>query len=214
MASNRSLSMFDRLLCEVEAGLRVCFMPATTSRPNPADAHPEATLTESERKLSAALIRVDHVGEICAQALYKGQAFTAKNPNTREKLLHAALEERAHLAWCEARLKQLHDRTSYLNAVWHCGAWGIGALTGLMGDMWSLGFVIETERQVESHLEGHLEHLPEQDQRSRSMLEAMQADEAEHAMDAQRAGGQPLPTPICKLMKITSKLMTTIAYWI
>lgn len=207
----RNLSKLDRLICEVDAGLRACSGVNQSRRPNPAYAHASQTLTDAERKSVAALIRVDHAGEVCAGALYRGQALTAKHAKTQADLLQAAEEEQAHLAWCEQRLKQLGDRPSYLNPFWYLGSWGLGAVTGMFGDRWSLGFVIETERQVEAHLADHLKRLPETDLASAAMLTTMQEDEAQHAQHAEASGGQPLPPVVSGLMRACAKIMTTIA---
>jgi ubiquinone biosynthesis monooxygenase Coq7 len=173
-----------------------------------------AALSEAERRASAALMRVNHAGEIAAQALYHGQALMARSSATRELLLKAAREETDHLAWCETRLKELDSRPSLLNPVWYAGSFAIGALASLLGDRTSLGFVVETERQVEGHLDEHLARLPPDDARSRAILETMRTDEIAHGMSAKAAGGAELPSPIRVLMRNTAKLMTSTAYWI
>jgi ubiquinone biosynthesis monooxygenase Coq7 len=173
-----------------------------------------AALAEAERRASAALMRVNHAGEIAAQALYHGQALVARSAVTRELLLEAAREETDHLAWCEARLKELDSRPSFLNPVWYAGSFAIGALAALLGDRTSLGFVVETERQVEGHLDEHLARLPPDDARSRAILETMRADEIAHGMSAKAAGGAELPSPVRVLMRSTARLMTSTAYWI
>jgi len=167
-----------------------------------------------EKDLSARLMRINHSGEVCAQALYQGQALTARNPAVRDNMERSSLEENDHLAWCENRIAELGGRTSYLNPLWYAGSFAIGALAGLAGDRWSLGFVAETERQVVNHLEGHLHRMSPQDARSRAILEQMKTDEARHATVALAHGGAPLPTPIQETMKLTSRLMTKAAYWV
>ena len=159
-------------------------------------------------------MRVNHVGEICAQALYQSQALTAKDPSLRAKMQSAADEEVDHLAWCEQRLEELGSRKSILNPVWYAGSFAIGAAAGIAGDKWNLGFVAETERQVVEHLESHLTVLPEQDRRSREVVEQMKQDEAEHARMAVGAGAAALPAPVKSLMKLASRVMTRTAYWL
>jgi 3-demethoxyubiquinol 3-hydroxylase len=171
-------------------------------------------LSEAEKWTSAALMRVNHAGEIAAQALYHGQAMVARSTTTRELLLKAAREETDHLAWCEARLKELDSRPSLLNPLWYAGSFAIGALAAAMGDRMSLGFVVETERQVEGHLDEHLARLPADDARSRAILQTMRADEIAHGMAAKAAGGAELPSPVRSLMRGTARLMTSTAYWI
>jgi ubiquinone biosynthesis monooxygenase Coq7 len=173
-----------------------------------------AALADAERRRSAALMRVNHSGEIAAQALYHGQAIVARSAATRELLLKAANEETDHLAWCETRLKQLDSRPSLLNPIWYAGSFAIGALAALMGDRTSLGFVVETERQVEGHLDEHLARLPPDDAQSRAILEAMRTDEIAHGMNAKAAGGAELPSPVRALMRSTARVMTNTAYWI
>lgn len=206
------------LLAEVDRALRTLAAATTSSRPNPATASTSVpspdTLTEEQQRKSASLMRVNHAGEIAAQALYQGQALTARNPSTREHLRHAADEEGDHLAWCAERLNELGGRPSLLNPLWYTGSFAIGALAGFFGDRISLGFVAETERQVEGHLDEHLNRLPQEDERSRRILEQMKADEIQHGAAAQSAGGTPLPSPVPDLMRMTSKLMTRSSYWI
>lgn len=193
---------------------------ATLSAPSPSDAQTRATkdrraaLADSERRRSAALMRVNHAGEIAAQALYHGQALVARSEATRELLLKAAREETDHLAWCETRLKELDSRPSLLNPLWYAGSFAIGALAALMGDRTSLGFVVETERQVEGHLDEHLARLPPDDTRSRAVLETMRTDEIAHGLNAKAAGGAELPSPVRALMRTTARVMTSTAYWI
>jgi len=188
--------------------------PPVTERPNPAQAQPEAELSGDQRRLVAGLMRVNHAGEISAQALYQGQALTAKLGEVRSKMERAAMEENDHLAWCEQRLTELDSHASVLNPLWYAGSFAIGAAAGLAGDKWSLGFVVETEKQVVQHLEEHLERLPPQDHKSRAILEQMQEDEAHHATTALQAGSAELAKPVKQLMRLTSKLMTTTAYYI
>ena len=203
----------DALLSAADNALRARFAPPRAMR-QPAGLQPAATLPEPQRRLSAGLMRVDHAGEVAAQALYHGQALFAREPRTREFLLQAAREEGDHLAWCEGRLRELHSRTSLLNPLWYSGSFAIGAAAALFDDAWSLGFVTETERQVEGHLDEHLRRLPEEDTRSRAIVEAMKTDEIGHAAAAERAGARPLPEFVRRLMRMASGVMTRTAYWI
>lgn len=182
------------------------------TRPSPASDLPEAELSETQRDHVAGLMRINHVGEICAQALYESQSLTARDVETRRHMQQAAAEEIDHMAWCEQRLQQLDSRTSLLNPFWYAGSFAMGLLAGLAGREWNLGFVVETERQVEAHLEGHLQALPEADRRSRAILEQMKADEMRHAQQAQDAGGRPLPALVRKAMRLASGIMTRTAY--
>jgi len=211
----RQPSPFDQLIHGLDQALHTILGPAPEpSRPNPAAAQPEAELTAAERELAGRLMRVNHAGEISAQALYQGQALTARLPTVRDKMEQAAVEENDHLAWTEERIRELGTHTSVLAPLWYAGSFAIGALAGMAGDKWSLGFVAETEHQVIRHLDAHLARLPEQDARSRTILEQMRADEAHHATTALAAGGATLPEPIRQLMALTSKTMTTTAYWL
>ncbi|MFZ5594161.1 MAG: 2-polyprenyl-3-methyl-6-methoxy-1,4-benzoquinone monooxygenase [Pseudomonadota bacterium] len=211
----RHYTPIDHLFINLDHAVRTVFgKPQLTERPNPADDREEAALSEQESALAARLMRVNHAGEVSAQALYQGQALTAKLPQVREKMERAALEENDHLAWCEQRLDELGSHTSLLNPAWYAGSFAIGALAGVAGDKWSLGFVAETEHQVIKHLEEHLHRLPLADERSRAILEQMKDDETHHATTALQAGGAALPWPIRKMMKLTSKVMTRTAYWI
>lgn len=213
--TERHYDLFDRLLLTVDRGLRTVFgEPPTSGRPDPAENQAEAALDEAERRDVARLMRVNHAGEVCAQALYQGQALTARLPGVRDKLERAALEENDHLSWCARRTRELGGRTSLLNPLWYTGSFAIGALAGLAGDKWSLGFLAETENQVVRHLDGHLARLPEQDARSRAVLEQMREDEGRHATTAFDAGGAELPAPVKALMTLTSKAMTRTAYWL
>lgn len=174
----------------------------------------QSKLTEKERSHVAGLMRVNHAGEVCAQALYQGQAFTAKLEHVKTQLEQAAQEEHDHLAWCEQRLDELKSHTSYLNIVWYVGSFFLGAIAGAVGDSWSLGFVAETERQVSQHLQNHLNKLPKHDLRTSTILEQMKQDETEHAMMAEKAGAALLPAPIKHMMRIVSKIMTKSSYYI
>lgn len=202
----------DRLIVEFDKGLRTVFAQAHSVRPVPGENVPEAELSAAERQHAAALMRINHVGEICAQALYQGQAMTSANPGIRTALEEAAHEETEHLAWTEQRIRELGGRKSLLNPLWYAGALGIGLLAGKAGDKWNLGFLAETERQVEAHLDSHLEKLPAQDRRSWEIVEQMKVDEIKHADTALRLGGAPLPGPVKALMKLSAKVMTATAY--
>ncbi len=209
----RDYSPLDRLIAQFDTGLRTVFgQPITTERADPADAVEDGELSDRERELSARLMRINHAGEVAAQGLYQGQALTARLPEVRDKMERAALEENDHLAWCENRVEELGSHTSYLNPLWYLGSVTIGALAGLAGDKWSLGFVAETEHQVVRHLDDHLARISPNDHKSRAILEQMKIDEGQHATTALAAGGAPLPAPIQGLMKLTSKVMTTLAY--
>ena len=205
--------LLDPLISAVDRALRALASPARASRPSPAEGV-TAELSEAERRKSAALMRVNHAGEIAAQALYHGQALAARSEAARGLLLRAAREESDHLAWCEQRLRELNSRPSLLNPLWYAGSFAIGALAGAFGDRASLGFVAETERQVEGHLDEHLSRLPSGDGRSRAILRAMRSEEIEHGAAAAAAGGVRPPAPICALMRRTARIMTGSAYWI
>jgi len=206
--------MLDRLIVEFDKGLRTLFAPAAPVRPWPGKQVEEAPLSEQEKRASAALMRVNHSGEICAQALYQGQALTARNPAAKAALEQAALEETEHLSWCETRIRELGSHTSYLNPLLYTGSLAIGAFAGVLGDKWNLGFLAETEHQVEAHLARHLECLPVQDAKSRAIVEQMKQDEARHATTALEHGGAALPLPVKLGMKLSSKLMTKTTYWV
>jgi len=213
--TSRRMSPIDQVLISADHALRTLFgRPQTTERPNPAAAIMEADLTDEQRRHVARLMRINHTGEVCAQALYQGQALTAKLPDTRKRMERSAKEENDHLAWCASRLEDLGDRKSLLNPLWYAGSFAMGAAAGLAGDKWSLGFVVETERQVEDHLDDHLEQIPLEDEKSRTILEQMKADEVHHAQLARAAGGADLPEPIRMAMRMTSRLMTRTVYWI
>jgi ubiquinone biosynthesis monooxygenase Coq7 len=204
----------DELIVAFDKGLRTVFAPAQTLRPVPGEELPSPPLSDSQRALSAALMRVNHTGEVCAQALYQGQALTARNPQAKAALEQAAQEETEHLAWTERRIAELGGRKSLLNPAWYAGSFAIGALAGLLGDRWNLGFLAETERQVVAHLEGHLQRLPAEDSRSRAIVEKMREDEARHATSAIEYGASDLPRPARDAMRLSSKVMTETAYWI
>ena len=212
MGSGRFL---DSGIAALDRALRAVLAPAQTSRPLPVpDAEPTGPLSEGDRRTSAALMRVNHAGELAAQALYHGQALVARSASTRAMLLASARSESDHLAWCEMRLRELATRPSLLNPFWYVGSFLIGAAAATLGDRASLGFVAETERQVEGHLDEHLERLPAGDTRSRAILEAMRAEEIAHGAAAAAAGGVRPPAPVCALMRRTARIMTGSAYWI
>jgi len=204
------MNRLDQLITTFDLGLRTVFASQHAGRPYPAS-EAEAPLSDAERAQAAALMRVNHVGEVCAQALYSGQALTAKNETVRVELEQAAREETDHLAWCEARINELGGRKSLLNPLWYGGAFGIGVAAGLLGDKWNLGFLAETERQVEAHLDGHLQQLPAADSRSRAVVEQMKADEARHAQTAVYHGGALLPTPVKWAMRFAADVMRQTA---
>ncbi len=208
----------DRLIIAFDRGLRTLFARPHTNRPHPGLDQPElsseAELPDADRKHVAALMRVNHVGEICAQALYSGQSLTARNQDTVRALQQAAREETEHLAWCERRIDELGGRKSLLNPLWYGGSFALGVASGVLGDKWNLGFLAETERQVGKHLESHLAQLPENDIRSRAVLTQMHADETEHAQTAVRHGAAELPRPVKKAMQLASKVMTRTSYYI
>jgi len=204
------MNRLDQLITTFDLGLRAVFASPHAGRPYPG-AGPEAGLSEAEKAQAAALMRVNHVGEVCAQALYAGQALTAKNRQVRAELEQAAREETDHLAWCEIRIDELGGRKSLLNPLWFGGAFGIGVVAGLLGDKWNLGFLAETERQVEAHLDGHLQQLPEADAKSRAVVEQMKLDEARHAQTAVDHGGAPLPAPVKMAMRFAAEVMRQTA---
>jgi ubiquinone biosynthesis monooxygenase Coq7 len=208
----RTLSPLDRLLAGCERALEAIAGSPQAQRPSPAAGLTEAELDDAERRHAAGLMRINHTGEVCAQALYFGQAALARDAGNRQHLLHAAAEETDHLAWCAQRLQQLDSRPSLLNPLWYAGSYAIGAVAALAGDPVSLGFVVETEHQVEAHLAEHLEKLPAQDERSRAVLMQMQADEIRHAQAAEQRGGIELPFPLPQLMHFSSMVMKTVAY--
>ena len=207
------MTPIDRFIIEFDTALRSVVGGANAQRPTPGSEYGANIALDSEqRKHAAGLMRVNHVGEVCAQALYQSQKLVARNSEIKEMLDRSGQEELDHLAWCETRLKELGSHTSYLNPFWYAGSFAIGLAAGLAGDKWSLGFVAETEKQVENHLESHLKKLPEEDDRSRAIVDQMRLDEIEHGQAAVHAGGVTLPEPIQKIMQAMSKVMTTAAY--
>ncbi|ABA57450.1 2-polyprenyl-3-methyl-6-methoxy-1,4-benzoquinone monooxygenase [Nitrosococcus oceani] len=211
----RRLSQLDRVIINFDDALRTVFgQPRTTERASPASGIAEGALSEKERRLSGCLMRVNHAGEVAAQALYQGQALTARLTEIRKAMENAAREENEHLVWCQQRVQELGAHTSYLGPFWYGGSFVIGALAGMAGDKWSLGFVAETEHQVVKHIERHLDRISAQDAPSRAILEQMKEDEARHATVALEAGGVELPSSIKALMGAASKVMTRTAYWI
>lgn len=204
----------DKLIIGFDNALRTLLAPASTVRPVPGKELPENELSDAEKRESAALMRINHVGEVCAQALYQGQALTARNEEVRDAMDQAAREETEHLAWTERRIAELGGRKSFLNPLWYGGAFTLGVAAGALGDKWNLGFLAETERQVEAHLAGHLQRLPHQDARSRAIVEQMKIDEACHATMAVSYGGAELPAPVRAAMKFSAGIMTRTAYWI
>jgi ubiquinone biosynthesis monooxygenase Coq7 len=211
--STRTFNSIDRLLGEIDKAIKVLGAPAHSARATPAAAGGEV-LSEAQRLESGRLMRVNHSGEVAAQALYQGQALTARQPEVAKALRHAAAEETDHLAWCEERLRELNGRTSLLNPLWYAGSWVMGALAGALGRGAGLGFVAETERQVESHLRHHMQRLGSADPRSRAILEQMTHDELQHGAQAASLGGQGLPIPVATVMRLTSRLMTYGSYWL
>ena len=204
----------DTALVTVDNALRTLFSKARASRPCPTIAAEKTVLSTPEKALAGALMRVNHVGEVCAQALYAAQALTTRDPELRQHFIAASREENDHLAWTQTRMEELGARASLLNPLWYAGAFGLGLLAGRLGDRVSLGFVVETERQVESHLAEHLERLPAGDFESRAIVAQMKADEARHAEEASGAGAATLPAPVKSLMRASAKLMTTVAHYI
>ncbi len=206
--------MLDRLIIEFDKGLRAIGAQAMSHRK-----HPDATIAENilesdDKRHAAALMRINHCGEICAQALYNGQSFTSRNPQIIAALQQASSEETEHLAWCEKRITELGGRKSLLNPLWYAGSFMLGATAGALGDRWNLGFLAETERQVGEHLKKHLDQLPATDDKSRAILEQMHIDELQHAETAVKSGAAELPTPVKAAMSLVSKLMTRTAYYV
>jgi ubiquinone biosynthesis monooxygenase Coq7 len=202
----------DKIIIEFDRALRTVFASARSVRPVPGEAQPEASLDVGERRHVVGLMRVNHCGEICAQALYQGQSLTSRDPAVREALRGAADEETEHLAWTERRIAELGGRKSLLNPLWYAGSLTLGVVAGALGDKWNLGFLAETERQVEAHLDGHLLSLPEDDLRSRAIVDQMRLDEIQHAETAVRYGAAELPAPVKTAMKLMAKVMTGTAY--
>ncbi len=211
----RHLTPVDHALVNLDQAVRTLLgRPRVTERRNPAEQYHDVDLNDDERRHIGRLMRVNHTGEVCAQALYQGQAMTARDPDVRDRLERSAREESDHLAWCDERIDELGGRKSLLNPIWYAGSFAIGAAAGLAGDKWSLGFVVETERQVEDHLEDHMAQVPADDRRTRAIMEQMKADEIHHADVAQAAGGAELPGPVKLVMKTVSKVMTRGVYWV
>jgi ubiquinone biosynthesis monooxygenase Coq7 len=204
----------DSLIVEFDKGLRTLFSRAQSIRPYPDDSLSEAAMNDTEKKISAGLMRVNHSGEICAQALYQGQALTARNPVVQQQLLQAAQEETEHLAWTSRRVHEMGGHLSVLNPLLYGSSLALGAFAGLLGDKWNLGFLAETERQVGAHLQSHLARLPQQDEKSRATVQQMYVDETRHSEMAVQLGGAELPLPVKLAMKLSSKLMTKTAYWV
>lgn len=211
----RQLSALDKLLAGANNALRTVAAPAgRPARENPSSVIIEADLDDRQKRHAAGLMRVNHAGEVAAQALYQGHASVARDKNIEEQMQRAADEEFDHLAWCEQRINELGYEPSRLSPLWYAGAYAIGAASGVLGDKWSLGFIAETEKQVCSHLESHLNTLPEVDAKSRAIVEQMRDEEAEHGENAIDAGAAELPQPIVRLMRVTAKVMTKTAYWV
>ena len=204
----------DKLIIGFDSAPRTLLTPAQTLRPVPGGELPETEMTDAEKRLSCALMRVNHVGEVCAQALYQGQGLTARNETVQQTLMQAAREETEHLAWTERRIAELGGHKSLLNPLWYGGSFAIGVVAGMLGDKWNLGFLAETEHQVGAHLTGHLERLPNHDEKSRAIVTQMKIDEASHATMALSYGGAELPLPVKLTMKLGSKVMTHTAYWV
>lgn len=212
---SRAYTPFDKVIMQIDQAVQTVFgQPKVTERKNPAAALDETELSGFERDHTARLMRVNHTGEVCAQALYQGQALTAHDPSVKTSMERSAMEENDHLEWCETRIRELGGRTSLLNPLWYAGSFAIGTLAGIAGDKWSLGFVAETERQVEAHLDEHLSEVRPEDQKTTAILEQMREDEINHASKAVEKGGVELPSPIREGMKITAKLMTRSVYYI
>lgn len=208
-------TFWDKLILGLDQAIRALANQATTSgNPYPADTAPRDTLSDAEKKQAAALMRINHAGEICAQALYHGQGLVSRNETIQSKMREAAIEEGDHLAWCKQRLDELNSHTSYLNPLWYAGSFCIGMTAGIIGDKWSLGFVAETETQVSNHLQNHMDTLPAHDERSYRILYQMKMDEEKHRDEAIASGAHLLPDVIKKAMTITSKIMVKTAYYI
>lgn len=215
MMQSRNFTSADQLLLNVDQALRTLFgKPQLTERPNPAQGVAETDMDKQQQEHAARLMRINHTGEVCAQALYQGQALTAHDPATRENMQRSAEEENDHLDWCEQRVNELGGRLSVLNPLWYAGSFAIGATAGAIGDKWSLGFVAETEKQVESHLEQHQAQIPAADLRTHAILQQMKDDEIEHGKKAMAHGGVDLPQPIKFAMQATSKVMTKSVYYL
>lgn len=206
--------MLDKLIIEFDKGLKTLTASAHSVRPHPDEHVQETELSAEEKRHALGLMRVNHCGEVCAQALYNGQSLTAKNPHIVDALQQASKEETEHLAWCEKRIHELGGHTSFLNPLWYAGSFTLGAIAGAIGDKWNLGFLAETEHQVGAHLDKHLHELPASDEKSRAILEQMKTDEAQHANTAISLGGAELPAPIKSAMKQMSKVMTSTTYYL
>lgn len=204
----------DKLIIGFDQALRTVFAPAQGFRKTPGKISPGDALSDEEKQAAIRMMRINHSGEVCAQALYQGQAISARNPEVQVALKDAAREEIDHLAWCETRLQELGGRKSVLNPFWYSASFGLGVFSGLLGDKWNLAFLVETERQVEGHLQGHLEKISSADHRTRAIMEQMKADEKNHADTGLAHGAGELPSPVKATMKLTSRLMTRSAYWI
>mgnify|MGYP003465481616 CR=1 FL=1 len=204
----------DKLIATFDKGIRTLFATSVAARPRPDAALEEPALDDASKHHAAALMRINHVGEVCAQALYSGQALTSRNPQIVSALKHAADEETDHLAWCEARINELGGRKSLLNPLWYAGSFTLGAIAGAIGDKWNLGFLEETEQQVSAHLQNHLSQLDETDIKTRTIINQMQQEEIAHANTANQLGASELPAPIKTGMKFASKIMTNTAYYI
>jgi ubiquinone biosynthesis monooxygenase Coq7 len=209
-ASNRF--SIDRLIGEFDRSLRTLAGVHHAARPSPGDAEPQVDLDDEARREAAALMRVNHAGEVCAQALYQGQSLTARSDAARDAFERAAREEADHLAWSAARIRELHGHPSLLNPLWYAGSLAMGAAAGLLGDRWSLAFLAETERQVEEHLTGHLDRLPASDSRTRAIVAAMRSDEARHREAAIGLNAAPMPAPVQRAMRLAARVMTTVAH--
>lgn len=210
----RCFSILDHVLTQVNHAMTTLFVASADVRENPAKSQPDVVLSEEERRISEGCMRVNHTGEVCAQALYRGQLLCSQNETTREMLQHSCDEETDHLSWTQARLDELNGRTSYINAFWYLNSFFIGVVAGMAGDKWSLGFVEETEKQVDRHLQSHLQKMPAKDLKSRAIIDQMREDELSHASAALDAGASPLPAFIKQLMQIQAKIMTTSTYYI
>ena len=204
--------LLDALLTEIDTGLRTLAVASPPARPSPASGITSVPLSPDDQTAGAALMRVNHAGEVAAQALYRGQAFTTRDPGIRQSLLDAARDEQDHLAWCQQRVSELGGRTSLLGPLWYAGSFALGAAAGLLGPSTGLGFLVETERQVEEHLTGHLDRLPASDLASRAILRQMQSDETAHGMKARKLGGTDLPSPVRSAMRFVARVMTTVAH--
>jgi len=206
--------IIDKLITTFDTGLRTVLTTAHATRVRPDNAKEETALSNEQKQQAAALMRINHVGEVCAQALYSGQAFTSRNPQIVHALKRAADEETDHLAWCESRINELGGRKSLLNPLWYTGSFTLGAIAGAVGDKWNLGFLAETEQQVSAHLASHLEKLSAEDVKTRAIIEQMHTDETAHAYEARQLGAAELPDAVKTGMKLASKIMTTTAYYV